>query len=53
MKNDEVQEKIENITINSISEVAEKLISSSQPVLSVIGPGASEYKKLELSSLFN
>ena len=53
IKSDEVKEKIENITINSISEVAEKLISSSLPVLSVIGPGAREYKKLGLSSLFN
>jgi predicted Zn-dependent peptidase len=53
IKSDEVKEKIENITINSISEVAEKLISSSHPVLSVIGPGAKEYKKLGLSSLFN
>ena len=41
---DEVTENIENITIKSICEVAEKLFASSEPVLSVIGPDASKYK---------
>jgi len=50
---DEVTENIENITIKSICEVAEKLFASSEPVLSVIGPDASKYKNYNLSSLLN
>ena len=53
IKREEVKEKIENITINSIYQVADKLLTSSDPVLSIIGPGAGEYKKLGISSLLN
>ena len=53
IKSEEVKEKIENITINSIYQVADKLLTSSDPVLSIIGPGAGKYKKLGMSSLLN
>ena len=49
----EVIESIENISINSIYELCDKLLTSTKPVLSVIGPNANSFKKLEISTILN
>ena len=49
----EVIESIENISIDSVYDLCEKLFNSAQPVLSVIGPKANSLKKLEISNLLN
>ena len=49
----EVIQSIENISIDSIYDLCEKLFNSAQPVLSVIGPNANSLKKLEISKLLN
>jgi predicted Zn-dependent peptidase len=49
----EVIESIENISIDSIYDLCEKLFNSAKPVLSVIGPNANSLKKLEISKLLN
>ena len=53
MKNNEVIKKIENISISSIHKVIERLFSSANQVLSVIGPDASSFKKLNVNNLLN
>ena len=47
----EVLEEIENISISSIQNVIDRLFSSAEPVLSVIGPNASSYENLDIMSL--
>ena len=49
----EVIASIENISINSIYNLCEKLLFSPKPVLSVIGPNASSLKNLEISKILN
>ena len=49
----EVIASIENISINSIYNLCEKLLVSPKPVLSVIGPNASSLKNLEISKILN
>ncbi len=49
----EVIESIENISINSIYELCDNLLTSAKPVLSVIGPNANSFKKLEISTILN
>lgn len=53
ISNDAVLKEIENITINSIEEVLTKIFTSAEPVLSIIGPDASFYKKINLNTLLN
>ena len=53
IKTKEVINKIENISITSIHNVIEKLFTSANPVLSVIGPDASSLKKLNVNNLLN
>ena len=53
VKTNEVIKKIENISISSIHKVIERLFSSANPVLSVIGPDASSFKKLNVNNLLN
>ena len=50
---DEVIAGIENISINSIYDLCDRLLSSTKPVLSVIGPDANSLKKLEISTMLN
>ena len=47
----EVIEEIDNISISSIQNVIDRLFSSAEPVLSVIGPNASSYENLDITSL--
>jgi predicted Zn-dependent peptidase len=47
----EVLEEIDNISISSIQNVIDRLFSSAEPVLSVIGPNASSYENLDIMSL--
>jgi predicted Zn-dependent peptidase len=47
----EVIEEIDNISISSIQNVIDRLFSSAKPVLSVIGPNASSYENLDITSL--
>ena len=47
---DQVLKEIENISINSIEAVIERIFSSTQPVLSIIGPDASSYKDFNIKS---
>ncbi len=49
----EVISSIENISINSIYHLCDKLLKSAKPVLSVIGPNAKSFKNLEISSILN
>jgi predicted Zn-dependent peptidase len=49
----EIIASIENISINSIYDVCEKLLISAKPVLSVIGPNANSIKNLEISTILN
>ena len=49
----EVISSIENISINSIHHLCDKLLKSAKPVLSVIGPNAKSFKNLEISSILN
>jgi predicted Zn-dependent peptidase len=53
IKTKEVINKIENISITSIHNVIEKLFTSANPVLSVIGPDASSFKTLNVNNLLN
>jgi predicted Zn-dependent peptidase len=53
ISNDAVLKEIESITINSIEEVLTKIFTSAEPVLSIIGPDASFYKKINLNTLLN
>ncbi len=53
IENKEVIASIENITINSIYNLCEKLLVSPNPVLSAIGPNASSLKKFEISKIIN
>ena len=53
ISNDAVLKEIESITINSIEEVLTRIFTSAQPVLSIIGPDASFYKKINLNTLLN
>ena len=41
------------ISINSIYDLCEKLLTSAKPVLSVIGPNANSLKKIDISTLLN
>ncbi len=50
---DEIIESIEKISINSIYDLCDKLLTSANPVLSVIGPNATSLKKLEISKILN
>ena len=50
---DEIIESIEKISINSIYDLCDKLLTSANPVLSVIGPDASSLKKLDISTILN
>ena len=50
---DEIIESIEKISINSIYDLCDKLLTSANPVLSVIGPDANSLKKLEISKILN
>ena len=50
---DEIIESIEKISINSIYDLCDKLLTSANPVLSVIGPNANSLKKLEISKILN
>ena len=47
---DQVLKEIENISINSIEAVIERIFLSTQPVLSIIGPDASSYKNFNIKS---
>ena len=47
---DQVLKEIENISINSIEAVIERIFLSTQPVLSIIGPDASSYKDFNIKS---
>jgi len=47
---DQVLKEIENISINSIETVIERIFLSTQPVLSIIGPDASFYKDFNIKS---
>ena len=49
----EVIASIENISINSIYDLHDKLLDYAKPVLSVIGPNANTLKKLDFSTIFN
>ena len=49
----EVIESIENISIQSMYDLCDKLLTSARPVLSVIGPNANSLKKLEISTILN
>ena len=53
IKTNEVIKKIENISITSIYNVIDKLFTSAKPVLSLIGPDASSFKKLNINDLLN
>ena len=48
---DEVLASIENVSINSIYDLCDRLLTSAKPVLSVIGPDANSLKKLEISTI--
>ena len=50
---DEIIESIEKISINSIYDLCDKLLTSANPVLSVIGPDANSLKSLEISKILN
>ena len=50
---DEIIESIEKISINSIHDLCDKLLTSANPVLSVIGPNANSLKKLDISKILN
>ena len=50
---DEIIESIEKISINSIYDLCDKLLTSANPVLSVIGPDANSLKKLDISTMLN
>ncbi len=50
---DEIIESIEKISINSIYDLCDKLLTSANPVLSVIGPDANSLKKLDISKILN
>ena len=47
---DQVLKEIENISINSIEAVIERIFLSTQPVLSIIGSDASSYKDFNIKS---
>ena len=47
----EVLEEIENISIGSIQNVIERIFNTAKPVLSIIGPDASSYKNVDITSL--
>jgi processing peptidase subunit beta len=47
----EVLEEIENISIGSIQNVIERIFNTAKPVLSIIGPDASSYKNVNITSL--
>ena len=49
----EVIAGIENISINSVYNLGDKLLNSAKPVLSLIGPNANSLKKLDFSTIFN
>ena len=49
----EVIANIENISINSVYNLGDKLLNSAKPVLSLIGPNANSLKKLDFSTIFN
>ena len=53
IRSEEVIAGIENISINSIYDLCDRLLTSTKPVLSVIGPDASSFKKLEISTILN
>ena len=46
----EVLEEIDNISLSSIQNVIERIFSTAKPVLSVIGPNASSYENLDITS---
>ena len=46
----EVLEEIDNISLSSIQNVIERIYSSAKPVLSLIGPNASSYENLDITS---
>ena len=50
---DQVLKEIENISINSIEAVIERIFLSTQPVLSIIGPDASSYKNFNIKASLN
>ena len=50
---DEIISSIDKISINSIYDLCDKLLTSANPVLSVIGPDASSLKKLDISTILN
>ena len=50
---DHILKEIENISIKSVEEVIERIFSSTQPVLSIIGPDASSYKNFNIKALLN
>jgi len=50
---DHILKEIENISIKSIEAVIERIFSSTQPVLSIIGPDASSYKNFNIKALLN
>ena len=49
----EVIRSIENISLTSIYDLCDKLLNSAKPVLSVIGPNANSFKKIEISTILN
>ena len=49
----EVISSIENISLTSIYDLCDKLLNSAKPVLSVIGPNANSFKKIEISTILN
>ena len=50
---DQILKEIENISIKSVEEVIERIFSSMQPVLSIIGPDASSYKNFNIKASLN
>ena len=50
---EEVIASIDNISIKSIYDLCDRLLTSAKPVLSVIGPDANSLEKLEISTMLN
>ena len=50
---DQILKEIANISIKSVEEVIERIFSSTQPVLSIIGPDASSYKNFNIKASLN
>ena len=50
---DQILKEIANISIKSVEEVIERIFSSTQPVLSIIGPDASTYKNFNIKASLN